>query len=287
MRAERPGMSAKSGSRRTNQSDLRSATGSITERREPREVLGSGEYQRQVERGDLRDVVLQLGDLVHQMLDPGDVDGLAAAVAEQDRGGLDLAHHRLRVALAQRRDPVGAVLQQLGRRTGDPNDTTGPNNGSSIVATVTGIPGGAFFCTTKPADAGSLIISFRVRHACRISAWVSMLRHTWDRSAARAALGGRLEDDVPAELLPGAQRLADVEDRSTCPTARFRSRPAGCAARPGRGRGRRGARSAPCSRMPGGRGVHTAEEATVPWGCQPHGVPDDGGERPDGGLEAG
>ena len=36
-----------------------------------------------------------------------------------------------------------------------PNETTGPRSGSSMLRIATGTPGGAFFCTTKPACSGS------------------------------------------------------------------------------------------------------------------------------------
>jgi hypothetical protein len=93
-------------------------------------------------------------DTLHEPLDLGDVDGLAAAVAEQDRRGLDLADHRLGVPLPQRRDPVERSSSSSVSGPEMPNDTTGPNSGSSIEATLTGMPGGAFFCTTNPAERG-------------------------------------------------------------------------------------------------------------------------------------
>ena len=45
-----------------------------------------------------------------------------------------------------------------------PKETTGPNSGSSMLATETGMPGGAFFWTTKPAVPGSVMISLLGQH---------------------------------------------------------------------------------------------------------------------------
>ena len=49
-----------------------------TEGGQHREPVGTGQDQRQVERRDLREVVLELGDALHEALDLGYVDRLAA-----------------------------------------------------------------------------------------------------------------------------------------------------------------------------------------------------------------
>ena len=63
-----------------------------------------------------------------------------------------------------------------------PKEMTGPNSGSSIVEIVTGTPGRALRCTTKPARLGSVISSLSELHADRMSSAESMLRHTCARS---------------------------------------------------------------------------------------------------------
>ena len=85
--------------------------------------------------------------------------------------------------LADRRDPVGAVLEAsslIGPAI--PKDTTGPKSGSSMLLIETGTPGGAFFCTTNPALSVLVMSAVSDSQATRISAEVSMLRHTCARS---------------------------------------------------------------------------------------------------------
>ena len=59
-----------------------------------------------------------------------------------------------------------------------PNDTTGPNRGSSMLRMLSGTPGGAFLWTTKPAVSESSIRAPRLSQASFISAGRSMLRQT-------------------------------------------------------------------------------------------------------------
>ena len=63
-----------------------------------------------------------------------------------------------------------------------PNETTGPNSGSSMLRTATGTPGGAFFWTTNPAVSGTRTRLFSESQAASISVGPSMLRQTWARS---------------------------------------------------------------------------------------------------------
>src|SRR5680860_899802 len=69
-----------------------------TQRVEDGRAMGTGQDQVQLERTDLRQVVLQLRETQQQMLDRLDVDVLAAAVPEQQRGCLDVTDHLRRLA---------------------------------------------------------------------------------------------------------------------------------------------------------------------------------------------
>ncbi len=165
-----------------------------------------------------------------QPLDRVDVDDLAAAVAEQHRRGLDLAHHRRR---RPRRRAAGSGRR--GRRAARSaarrcrTRRTGPNSGSSMRrGSRPARPGGAFFWTTNPACSGSVIDARRAwSQASAISSGVSMLRHTWARSgrSRRCSAVALSTTSQPSASAAADGRLERV-DRAGLPAARCRRPPA-------------------------------------------------------------
>ena len=96
-----------------------------------RRHAASRDHRVELERGDLGQVVGQPGQPGQQVLERGDVDRGAAAVAEQQRRGPDAAHQAVQVAVGQRRDAVatgrraGRSPRRRARRT-RPGRTAGP-----------------------------------------------------------------------------------------------------------------------------------------------------------------
>src|SRR3954469_3629027 len=67
-------------------------------------ALGADEHEAEVEGLHLGQVVLQTGHPLDQLLERRDVDGVGPAVAEEERGGLDVADDVGGVGLSERRD---------------------------------------------------------------------------------------------------------------------------------------------------------------------------------------
>ena len=120
-----------------------------------------------------------------------------------------------------------------------PNDTTGPNSGSSSPPTATGTPGGASLDDeARPRRGSSISCLHATPRRRRISASVSMLRHTCARSGRwRSCSAVALRTTSQPSRSAGGDRLVGGGDRRCGPTARCRRPPAARAA-PRRSRSR-------------------------------------------------
>ena len=209
--------------RRTNRSERGSATGST------RPAACSTRHPSAVACTSIRSSWLTCGRSIlswatrrDQVLDRGDVDRLAAAVAEQQRRRLDGAHRLGGLERADRRDPVDPVADQLGqrarrRRSGRPARRAGPR----ARRRDTGTPGcgRALHDEARRRRPRATSSPQRLPGAAHLLGVVDVAPHVGQVGALAQALGGRLEHDVPAELARRPRSPPRARRRAPAPTA--------------------------------------------------------------------
>ena len=211
--------------RRTNRSERGSATGATRPAAcSTLTPAADGVHQHQVDLAHLRQVDLELGDPADQVLHRCDVDLLAAAVAEQQRRRLDRPHRLGGVEGADRRDPVGAVADEVGERAGDAEGDGRPEERVLETRDRDRDAGrrGALHHELGVRGVGDHLLERGPRRRDISSAVVDVAPHVAEVGALAQPLGGRLEHDVPAELLACRDRLLDAW--TTC-TRSHRSTP--------------------------------------------------------------
>ena len=83
-------------------------------------AVPAGENRAELELGDLRQVVGQLGDAQQQVPQRREIDAGSAGAPEQERGGADGTDQLVGIGVGQRSEPRGAVSQRIGGRPAGP-----------------------------------------------------------------------------------------------------------------------------------------------------------------------